>query len=164
MLRKATALTVLTSFLLWTSGCAAHKTVQQSAGEYVTDPPSPSQTVRVRAVLTKSGDKIEFPGDNLAFLIGDRVMSFDREKLITVDRADAAVSTRGTETVTVQVKNRTYDKVLVVAETPQSVTFVAGAAPPEQEIPLVEIDQLTFRTLNRAFCVDFWMGHRVTWP
>jgi hypothetical protein len=143
MQQKATALIVLTSFLFWTSGCAAHKMVQQPAGEYVTNPPSPSQTVRVRAVLTKSGEKVEFPGDNLALLIGDRVMSFEKEaKLITVDRSDAALTTRGTETVSVRVKNRTYESVLVVAETAQSVTFVAGATPLGREIPLAEIDQL----------------------
>ena len=143
MLRKATALIVLTSFLFWTSGCAAHKMVQQPAGEYVTNPPSPSQSVRVRAVLTKSGEKIEFPGDNLALLIGDQLMIFKKEaKLITVDRSDAVLTTRGTETVSVRVKNRTYEKALFVAETAQSVTFVAGATPPEREIPLAEIDEL----------------------
>ena len=143
MLRKASALIVLTSFLFWTSGCAVHKMVQQPAGEYVANPPPPSRTVRVRAVLTKSGEKVEFPEDNLALLIGDRVMSFEKEaKLITVDRSDAALTTRGTRTVSVQVKNQTYEKPLVVAETAQSVTFVAGATPLEREIPLAEIDQL----------------------
>lgn len=143
MLRKATALIVLMSCPFWTSGCAANKTVQQPPGEYVTTPPTPSQTVRVRAVLTKSGEKIEFPGDRLALVIGDRVMSFTKEaELITVDRSDAALATRGTETVSVRVKNRTYEKALFVAETAQSVTFVAGATPPEREIPLAEIDEL----------------------
>ena len=70
-------------------------------------------------------------------------MSFKKEaKLITVDRSDAAMTARDTETVSVRVKNRTYEKVLVVAETAQSVTFVAGATPLEHEIPLAEIDQL----------------------
>ncbi len=99
--------------------------------------------MRVRAVLTKSGEKIEFSGGRLALLIGDRVMSFKKEaKLITVDRSDAAMTARDTETVSVRVKNRTYEKVLVVAEAAQSVTFVAGATPLEHEIPLAEIDQL----------------------
>ena len=143
MLRRATTLTVLTSFLFWTSGCAAHKMVQQPAGEYVTNPPSPNQTVRVRAVLTKSGDKVEFPGENLTLLIGGHVMSFGKEaKLITVDRSDAVLTARDTETVSVRVKNRVYEKALFVAETAQSVTFVAGATPLERDIPLAEIDQL----------------------
>jgi hypothetical protein len=143
----ALGVVVTTSMVLSSTGCATHGISQRSAAEYVRRPPTQHRIVRIRAVLTTSGEKLEFPADHLALLIGDRVMSFSTDaELVTVRRADAEVLSRGTEAVAVRVQDDTYDNPLVVAETPESVTFVAAASPPEREIPLAEINQLWVET------------------
>jgi hypothetical protein len=134
---------VLVPFSIWAAGCSVHKAVQRPVADYVTDAPSSSPPVRVLAVLTKTGEKIEFGEGDLAFVIGDGVVSFEKNaRLLTVRKADAAFVERDNELVSIKIKDDTYDSIRVVAETQQEVTFIVAAQPSGHEIPLTEIDQL----------------------
>ena len=46
--------------LLWGTGCTAQKLVPQPASMNAAKPPPTNEPVRVRGVLTKSGEKIEY--------------------------------------------------------------------------------------------------------
>jgi len=141
-MRKLTAHTLVASHLLWGWGCTAHNTVRQPSGTYVAEPPSPSEPVRVRGVLTKSGEKTEYEGEHLAFLIGDRVVVYDEDaRLLTAERTAARVTREGKEILSIRIADVTYDDVDLVMETPQSISFVIGGAP-ERQLPLQEIEEL----------------------
>lgn len=145
--RGALAVVIATSTALSLPGCATRRMTRRPGGEYISEPPGQSEIVRVRAVLTKLGERVEFPERNPALLIGNRVMSFRQDaRVITARRRDAEVLTEGTETVEIRSRDRTYNDVLVVAKTPDSIVFVAHASSLEREIPLEDIDELWVQT------------------
>lgn len=142
-MRKLTVLTLVATHLLWGCGCTAHSTVSQPPGKYMAQPPSPGEPVRVRGVLTKSGEKTEYQGERVALLIGDRVVIYgEATRLLTAERKATRVTSEGDEIVSIRVDDRTYDEVLLVQETPQSLTFLTGDVEPQQEIPLGEIEEV----------------------
>jgi hypothetical protein len=141
-MRTLTALTLVATHLLWGTGCTAQKLVPQPASKYAAKPPPPDEPVRVRGVLTKSGEKVEYAGERVALLAGDRVVVYDEAaRLVTVDKKDAKVLREGDDILGIRVDERTYDDVQLVAETPKSISFVSGGAP-RGEIPLGDIDEV----------------------
>jgi hypothetical protein len=141
-MRKLTALMLVATHLPWATGCTAQKLVPQPASKYVAEPPPTNEAVRVRRVLLKSGEKTEYADENIALLIGDHVVIYDEgARLLTTAKKDTEVLREADRVLAVRVDGRTYDRVQVVAETPEQITFVSGGATKGQ-IPLTDIDEV----------------------
>jgi hypothetical protein len=141
MFCRATAVIALWCSFISSAGCALHKTVQEPAAKYADARNQPAETVWVVAVLTKAGGRVDFPRDNPALLVGDRVVVLAKEdEPVTVKKTDAMITTRNNE-IAVAVKGRVYENVRVAAETPESITFLPASTSARREFPLSDIDQ-----------------------
>lgn len=139
MLRRAIVVMAHWPFFLFAAGCALHRPVQESAAKYADASTSPAETVWVVAVQTKAGGRVDFPRDNPAILIGDRVVVLEKEdEPVTVEKREATITTRNNE-IAVAVKGRIYENVRVASETTQSITFLPASTSARREFPLSDI-------------------------
>lgn len=74
MFKRAVSLSTLAAFLVFTFSCTIHKTVATSPGTLFQ---SGAKDFEIRAVLTKSGERIEFPEGRYGHVSGDKIVSFE---------------------------------------------------------------------------------------
>jgi hypothetical protein len=128
------------------AGCGLHTTGPKLASKYATATSPPAQDVRVAAVLLKTGEKVDFPEQNPAFLTGGLVVAAEKgDGPVTVEKKDATFTRRDGGSLSVAVKGKTFENVLVVSETKESIRFLQTSESSPREIALDDIDKLWLR-------------------
>ncbi len=84
MFRRAISLVTICAFLVSLSSCAMYKQVSRSPESLV----RPGETLRIRAILTKSGERIEFKKGTTGQCIRDRIVTTGPARSVQVAEAD----------------------------------------------------------------------------
>ncbi len=84
MFKRATSLVTIGAFLVSLSSCATYRQVSRSPESLV----RPGETLRIRAILTKSGERIEFKNGTTGQCIRDRIVTTGPSRSVQVAEAD----------------------------------------------------------------------------
>ena len=162
MSRKATALATMALFVLFSTGCMTWRT-----REINTSADAPRPDVRVRSVVMRSGEVIEFSREAPARIVGNQVVGTPASlgvRDVEIEGPFPLIKRRaeGTVTEVTDAKGRVWSVRRVLKEEGNRMTVrIADPARGAVAIPLSDIWQIKIKRTNTALTVLAALGGTV---